>query len=494
MATATIETNGKSGGAAILRALYDKDDLKAVVAEGLKREKDGSLDGQGFVILGSAETRLSMHEDARRHLERAVELRPGHAGALNTLGIALDQLGRTEEAITKFERAIELKPDFPEVWNSLGVACRFQGDIDRAIECYRRSIELNPNQADAYRNLSVVHRFSAGDPAIEEMERLLKDARGDSHRAQICFALGKVRHDIGDTDEAFARWSEGNALRRAELGYRPEKDRALFAWILHAFSKPLPQIRDDAPVRPVFIVGLPRSGTTLAERIFSAHPDIHAAGEKEWLAQGAGPVVRSLVFDNRAPTEADIRRIREHYLTQAAKEAGGKPVVTDKLPINFRWIGFIAAALPEARIINMTRHPMAGLWSNFRHFFIGVGNAFAYDLGDLAHYYHLYQHLMARWSAHHGDMLLNIAYEGLVETPEPMVRHVLRHAGLPFHPACLEPHKAPGPARTASASQVQKKIYKGSSEEWRRYETHLEPLKAALAERNLDKFYSKQAA
>jgi hypothetical protein len=223
-----------------------------------------------------------------------------------------------------------------------------------------------------------------------------------------------------------------------------------------------------------------RSGTTLVEQILSSHSAVHGAGELETLGSLCLPVMETFHATKQRPTSADLQGLRDRYVDELTGLAQGGAVVTDKMPSNFLWIGFILASLPEAKIIHMRRDPVATCWSIFKHYFSSNGNGYAFDLKDVAAYYHLYAQLMQHWHDLFPGRVRDVPYETLTEEPDTWSRKIVEFSGLPWEEACLDFHMNKRAVRTASASQVRKKMYKGSSEAWMKYETQLASLKADL--------------
>ncbi|MHA7871596.1 MAG: sulfotransferase family protein, partial [Hyphococcus sp.] len=330
------------------------------------------------------------------------------------------------------------------------------------------------------RNLVAVKSCSPDDPGLAHMSGLLaRDDLGQDDRAQIHFALGKAYDDIGDCDAAFEHFANGNRLRKQLLGYDIDADKALFQRLTSAFQNTGENTINAAGAgpTPVFIVGLPRSGTSLTEQILASHSAVYGAGELETLELLIAP-------KGATPDEIcdiDDTALRDNYLSAIQSLAAGKRFVTDKLPLNFRWIGHIRRAIPEAKIILVERDPRATCWSIFRHYFATSGNGYAYDLNDLAEYYALYKDLMAHWRRLYGDSIYSFSYERLVADQETQTRNLLNFVGLEWEDRCLAFHETDRAVATASNLQVKRSLYAGSSEQWRRYEKHLEPFTRKLS-------------
>lgn len=426
------------------------------------------------INLGTLLTDMGRPEEALASFRRALRNAPDHAVAHHGLGNALNELDLHDAAVASYKMALQIAPDNAAVLKDLGNALNAQGKFEAAAASFRRALEIKPDFAECYRHLAEMTTYTTGDPQIAAMLRIhAETATTPADRCRICFALTKAYEDMGDLARAYAFLQEGNALRKALLHYDLGKERPFFA----AIRKIDPDIRNAAIDRdplaanpnPVFILGMPRSGTSLVEQIVSSHPAVHGAGELSVMGRLGG----ALITGPTPPTRETLLRVRSGYLGAIAGLAGGKPLVTDKTPLNFRFIGIIAAALPEARIIHVTRDPGAVCWSNYRHYFAPNGLGFSYDLQDVVGYYRLYDDLMRYWAAQYPDRVYTISYEALTSHQEQETRRLIAHLGLPWDDACLAPQRNARSVRTASQQQVRQAVYQGSSQAWKRYEPFL---------------------
>ncbi len=454
---------------------------------------------EAYNNLGNTLYELGRLEEAENNFRKAIELNPSYAEAYNNLGGILSDKGRLEEAEINFRKAIELNPSYAEAHNNLGGVFNDTGRLEEAQAYYSKALELKPDYAECYRNLSTLKKFTHGDPQIERLKSLSKTVKKIEDKIQVCFALAKTLEDVGEYDESFNLYLEGNALRKKELGYSIETDRKLFSVIKSSFggtsltdeirSKLPPLNLNEISPMPILIVGMPRSGTSLAEQILASHSGVFGAGELETL----GVLAANLYF-NVPPPAQDVYRacgaITAEYLKEIKKQPeyadndvngndnkfGVPPkygFVTDKMPLNFRFIGFLAHIMPNLKIINMTRDRTAVAWSVFSRYFPAKGLGFSNDLSDIAEYYKLYEDLMAFWENLFPGRIYNLNYELLTENFGEETRKLIDYCGLEWEDACLEFEKNKRAVRTASAAQVRKKIYKGSSQAWRRFEKNL---------------------
>jgi tetratricopeptide (TPR) repeat protein len=460
--------------------------------------------GIGFEHQGASDQALAQYH-------RAVLVSPGFAPAHNNRGCVLRDLGRRRDALESFTAAtrgdpihaegylnlanshrdlsdygaarrayrgaLAARPEHGEAWHHLGIASQESTDNQSAAAFHRRALAIRPDHAECHRNLANLREYTSGHPHLSVMRDLLADpAAADDDRARLNFALAKAHDDFGDTDRSFAYLRDGNAARKAVLGYDIAQHEVLFERIRRAFATPIDHLVPGGgnAVRPIFILGMPRSGTTLIEQILAGHPEVHGAGELEDLSRLA---YRYLPLNAASvPSEYsrdDLATLRDAYLAEITRRAASRKVVTDKMPTNFLWIGIIHAVFPRARIINLRRDPRAVAWSIYRHYFPTRAHGYAYDLADIARFHALYGDLMAFWSARAAQSHYELDYEAFTEDPEAGTRALLAYCGLDWSDRCLDFHRANRPVRTASAAQVRRPVYRGSSEAWRRYASHI---------------------
>jgi tetratricopeptide (TPR) repeat protein len=433
--------------------------------------------------LGAVLLELGDPEAAVSSLAKALEIEPDLAEAHNNLGMALNALGRPEEAISSLTTALKINPDFAEAHSSLGATFKSLGQPDEAIASYSRALKINPASAPAHRFLSTVKTYQHGDPQLRQMLQLLqRENLSKKDRTDLNFALAKAHEDTGDYDHAFSFFEEGNRLRNEELNYDISSTRALFARIKETFSNAgaiLRELEKSVPKnchQPVFVLGMPRSGSSLVEQILASHSRVHGAGELVLMGQS----VNAVDWASRKLSADHLRFIRESYLSGLEKLGRPEFHVVDKMPVNFWWIGFIISALPGASIIHVKRDARATCWSNYKHFFSGKGNGYAYDLQNVTEYFRMYVDLMTFWHELFPGRIVDLDYESLTEKQEEESRKLLSQMGLEWEDQCLDFHKTERVVQTASALQVRQKMYRGSSSEWRKYEEHLEPMVEAL--------------
>ena len=434
--------------------------------------------------------------EAVQAYEQARALAPDMAQIHNNLGNALAGLGRAAEAAAAFRRAIALQPDNADAYTNLAHTLQGEGDQAAALAATGEALAIDPAHAAAWFARSEVKTFTPADPEIERLRALIAaddpPRLGAADRINLQFALGKALMDVGDADGAFAHLQAANRLKRSTFAYDVQGDVRAFAAMARVFDRPFLDRHagaGDPTPAPIFVLGMPRSGTTLVEQILASHPAVFGAGELDALMDAvADQLGHDLPLETLVGRFADLeaddfRTLAQAYLAAAAAVPTGAERFTDKMPANFRLIGLIGLILPNARILHCTRDPVDTCFSCYTKQFSGQQD-FAYDLEELGVYYRAYETLMAHWRAvMPSSRLMDVRYEALVDDLEGEARRLVAFCGLPWDAACLDFHATARSVRTASANQVRKPIYRTSLERWRPYERHLAPLVQALGRR-----------
>ena len=443
--------------------------------------------GEAYYNYAIALQNLERTDEAISILRKAIKAEPNHAEAHYNLGNLLTEQGKESEAILSFQRAVTINPDFIKAHANLGNCYKNLGRIDDAMACYNKTIEIQPDFAEGYIELNSSLDLDKNDPRFEKMESLLNELKADDKaKVRLHFALAKTYERLGDIDKTFTLLSEGNRLRKAQKEYSTQMDKDLMVNIRTYFSEEISGSHDGyRPSKtgktPIFIVGMPRSGTTLTEQILASHSNVFGAGELSALGEIISPEFASV--DLPTPHALDIElldKVREGYIERLGELNVSERIIVDKMPLNFRWVGFIFAAFPDAKIINLNRNPAAIGWSIFKYNFSSSGNRYAHDLQDIGEFYNLYIDLMMFWRKRFPGKIYDLSYEALTEDQEGETRKLLEYCDLEWEEACLDFHKTKRVVKTVSSSQVRKKMYKGSSQAWRKYEKHLGPLLDAL--------------
>jgi hypothetical protein len=372
------------------------------------------------------------------------------------------------------EQAVALRPSDPVLHVNLGILYRDLGRLREAVAEYGTAVALRNDQADAHFHRAEIKTFRVGDPDLAAMEALLArpsvSARDTIH---LHFALGKARDDIGDYARAFAHWAEGNRRKRLEIQY--DETATLGAMRLAAaFDRAtIQRLRGygHPTAQPIFVVGMPRSGSTLIEQILASHPHVHAAGEIGHLAAVVGTIPDPAKLDG-----ATIQRLATEYLARLPTPPTGKTRLVDKAPTNFLRTGIIHLMFPHAHIVHSVRDPRDTGLSCFSKLFVS-GCLYSYDLAELGRYGSSYLVLMDHWRARLPTVsLIDVRYEDLVADLPRRARALIESCGLPWDDACLRFHETRRSVRTASAAQVRRPIYATSVQRWRHYENELAPL------------------
>jgi tetratricopeptide (TPR) repeat protein len=441
--------------------------------------------------LGNSLRTLGRSTDAIASYKRALAIRPGYADASCNLGEVLITLQRHEAAIAQLENTLSIDPAHATAHHRLGIALQALGRLDEAGRAYERAVEFSPRQPAFHLNLARSRPFADDDdPRLAALERLLPDSTlSDDDRMMLHFALGKASADLNQPERSFRHLVEGNALKRRQIAYAETETLEIFERMRATLTAELlaeKQGGGDPSEAPVFVVGMPRSGTTLIEQILASHSRVFAAGEREDFGITVSNFVRSKgaseILDLLPGLAAeDLRQIGTAYLRQIGSAAGSAERIVNKMPPNFVFIGVIHLALPNARIIHACRDPVDTCLSCFSLLFAG-NQPFAYELGELGRYFRAYQALMTHWrSALPAGVMIDVRYEDVVDNLEASARAIIAHCGLPWEERCLAFHETRRPILTASSAQVRKPIYRSSVGRWRPYRTLLQPLLDVLA-------------
>lgn len=463
-------------------------DAENLLARCLELAPDFYLARLNYISVLSKRNRL---DAALEQVTRVEHDQPNQPSTLLLKASVLAKLGRYEETIGIYEHLLSTFEPQAKIAMSYGHALKTVGDQNKAIAAYRQSIDLDSKLGEAYWSLANLKtfRFSEQDiitmKAIVEQEKLTR-----SELFHLCFALGKALEDLGEHDDAFAYYQRGNQIKRKVEGYdASEISRAVDRHIqLFQPGSPLTNThRGIDSSDPIFITGLPRSGSTLLEQILASHsmvdgtkelPDIMSmakrlGGKKRKHEHSEYPEV--LLSLTREQTSA----LGQEYLDRTRNQRGSAPYFIDKMPNNFLHIGFIKTILPNAKIIDARRHPMSACFSGFKQLF-AAGQSFSYSLDDIGRYYLDYHRLMNHWQQIYGDQIITVIYEQVVSDLDSEVRRILEYCGLPFEQNCLEFYNTDRAVRTASSEQVRQPIYRSGLDAWKPYRNHLQDLEKLI--------------
>ena len=489
---------------------------------------------EAFYNLGSVQKKLGRFQEAIESYKRAIQITPNYLDAHNNLGNIYKDLGLLNDAIESYEwaisygpkyaiahinlasiyssydlekalhhyqEAISIEPNFPEAHYSLGTVFSSLGQKDESMKSYEKALELRSDYVEAHNALSTIKKYKKNDPQIKQMKNLLNQTNLMlSDKISLNFALAKASEDLENHKDFFKFLNEGNHLNKEKLNYSIDSDLEGISNIRNIFinskgGAPKSNLKKGMP-RPIFIVGMPRSGTSLVEQIISSHTEVYGAGELDFLSRsilkeihtevyGAGEldflsknVLKEIKPDNikKIYSKEFFEKITNNYYRSLSSFNISEDIFTDKMPLNFRFIGFILSAFPEAKIVHLKRDPIATCWSIYKHYFKSNGNGYASNFDDLSSYYLMYKGLMDFWHKTFPNQIYDISYEDLTLSQEKETRKLLNYCDLSWDDRCLNFHKNTRAVHTTSGFQVREKMYQGSSEAWRKYEQYLEPL------------------
>lgn len=472
------------------RASYHRD-LAEVMLHGGKAKEAFSIinralgldsnDPKSHFIAGLALMSNGEQAQAIKAFETTIKLAPNFGPAYNNLGSLLEASGNLSDAKVKYQEAIKIDANNAQAQTNLASIMIAEGDLEQAKKHLLAAIKARPDHIEAHHNLSGIKKYKKGDEDVKILEKIVKDPSRLTpiNQVRLHFILGKAHADILDHDRAFYYYKQGNTKMRAGLEY-DEKSAGEFNEALKSVFDEnyfaAAQISDNNDPTLIFIVGMPRSGSTLIEQIIASHSDVYAAGELSSL----GNIIKSKVenFPHGLDTLSDqaLKSIGEDYLAEIKKLAPDARRIIDKMPGNYRFLGLISKILPGARVIHTKRNAMDCCLSIYTRLFLEPVH-YAYDMGELGRYYGLYQDLMQHWRAMlPGGSMAEVNYEDVVTDLDGEARKLIEFVGLDWQDAVLEFHSQKGAVKTASAAQVRKPIYKTSVERWKVYENHLGPL------------------
>jgi tetratricopeptide (TPR) repeat protein len=432
---------------------------------------------------------------------RAIAASPTDPLTFDTIGCVLARLGDHQGSLAPFSAAVAGEPENLGYRYNLAAACGFTGNVNEARRHYETILARNPSDGRVHYALAILSRQSAQAHHLPRLEAALKAARRPEDALRIRYALAKELEDVGDAAGSLRHLTTANDAQKRAIGHEFGQDAAIFDAIEALFANGSGLAKGDGwrGEAPIFVVGMPRTGTTLVERILSSHPDVEAAGELQAMPLAvkqlatphlAGTPSRRVIDPETIAASAGIdpAAVGEAYLARAeVHRARVKPRFTDKLPANFLYIGHIMRALPEAQVVCLRRNPMDTIWSNYKNLFASQSAyyAYSYDLMDTARYFVRFDRLMALWERLWPGRVLQLSYEALVTDQEAQTRDLLAHCGLGWNHACLSFHENRTAVATPSAAQVRRPINTDALGKWRAYEAALEPARAWLREQGI---------
>jgi tetratricopeptide (TPR) repeat protein len=459
------------------------------VAEGLAMIREACArdpgNAEGQAQLARWLSRLHRGQEALAAAARALALAPRAASTLDTIGVVLSRAGLHEQALACFERAIASAPGQAGFHFNRAASLKFLGRIEEAEAAYEACLRCDPHFWRAHSALANTRRQTPERNHVARLEHLLRTEGIDPDaELHLRHALASELEDLGRDEESFAHLATGNARKHAALGYDFERDRRLFETVMRLFTDPLPRpAQPSAADGPIFVVGLPRTGTTLVERILSSHSAVASAGESQnfgVLLKRACRTPSPRVLDEATlarSLDVDLAALGREYV-ESTRPPGPKMRFVDKMPLNFFYLGHIALALPAARLVVLRRHPLDTGLSMFRQLFATGFSYYDYarDLRDLGRYYAMFDGLIAHWRRMLPGRIQEVHYEVLVADQAGETRRLLGHCGLPWEDQCLAFERNAAAVATASAVQVRQPIYTSSVGRWRRYAAQLQPM------------------
>lgn len=445
-------------------------------------------DPKAHFIAGNGLMHMGENEQAIKAFKHTIKMDPNHSFAHNNLGSVYEKEDKLKEAKNHYELAMKVDQSNVLAINNLATLLTAEGDLDKAKKLLNQIIKTKPDYIEAHHNLSALKRYKEGDEHIAILLSLLESVEQIplDNKYRLYFILGKVHADLKDYDKAFEFYELGNNLKRSTFEYyedrfieNVEKIKAIYSKENIGKEK---VTKSNKPV-PIFVVGMPRSGSTLVEQILASHSEIFGAGELTILSEYVNEIIQNYPEDIEKLSDQELQKIGGKYLDKISAFDPNAKYIVDKNPGNFLYAGLIKKILPEALIINTNRNAMDCCVSNYTHLFLDTIH-YTNDLGELGRYFNIYSDLMAHWrSVLPNEMLYDISYEDVVDNLEQEAKSLIEFTGLDWEESCLEFHKKKSNVKTASAAQVRKPIYKSSVERWRVYEEHLGPLISALKDK-----------
>ena len=434
---------------------------------------------------------LNRREEAIVAADTAAGCNGLEAQTLDTVGVVFSRAGLHKRATDYYRKATDLMPDRPDYWYNLGVAEQFQGDFEAAKQAFRKTIDLVPGHVKAWSSLIQIGKQLEGSADIAALEELFDGLTSPDDRLFIGHALAKAHEDFGDGEAAMAWLAKAKTAKKVQINYAPAQDRAMFDAAAGSLSVRAPGHDDPAPI---FIVGLPRTGTTLVDRILSSHSQVQSAGELTDFAlalKRATQTTSRYVLDAETLIAAhglDLADVGDTYIKSARRIVPDSSRFIDKMPLNFLSAALIHKALPNARIICLRRHPADSVLSNYRQLFATEFSYYnyAFDLAHTAEYYAMFAALIEQFRGGlPDDRFTEVHYEHIVDDLEGEARRLIAFCGLDWEPACLSFHDNAAPVATASSAQVRQPLYSSSVGRWKRYARDMQPALEILRQHGL---------
>ena len=433
--------------------------------------------------LGSLYKLKEDYSKSENYYKKSISLDDKIPEPQNNLGSLYLTLNKHQEAIICFKKALKINPKFYISFYNLGVLYKNTGKLEESKKYLKEAVRLNTFLCMAHRTLSQITKYTTNDDHFAFLKKIYKNSKiNNVQKTHIAFALGKACEDIKDFDKSFQYYSEGNDLRRKAITFSSKIEKEEFANIKKIFNKDLFnkfKLTGDLNSSVIFILGMPRSGTTLVEQILSSHPKVFGGDELNFI-----PDLLNKYFNNKATRpllenminlDKDIlKKMGQEYINNLKKVSRNSERASDKLPINFKWIGLIKLILPNSKIVHCVRNPKDNCFSIFKNFFANKSLNFAYNLDEISEFYNLYNDLMKHWKNTLPKFVIDVKYEKIIKNPKQQIKNLLEACNLNWNNNCLKFYNNKRPIKTASDVQARKKIYKSSVDSWKNYEKCLE--------------------
>jgi Tfp pilus assembly protein PilF len=456
-------------------------EAKALLNKILKKEPQNItvINNLGLISVNKGDTK-----EAEEYYKRALNLKPDFTDALVNFGNLKTIQNKSEEAKNFFIAALKINNNILPAKLSLAGYYEQSGNFEKAEILYNEIIKDNPNYTIADKSLSLIHKYKINDEHLKIMEAKLTKGLSEESLRWLCFALGKAYEDIADYEKSFKFYETGNNLFKKTLNYNIKNEQHYLSSIKNFFNNNNIDPLEDYGQKMIFIVGMPRSGTTLVEQILSSHKNVYGAGELSFLKEA----IEKNLFTKNGDLDLSIdtlkpdtlKKIKDYYLAKIAIYKNDKEYLIDKAPLNFKWIGVIKLLFPNSKIIHCSRNPMDICWSNYKNTFSSKHMNYTYDFNNLASFYKMYDELIKFWIKKFDKNIFNMVYESLISNKEIETKKILKFCELDWDENCLDFHKNKKTVSTASLAQVRQPIYKSSVEKWKNYSKNLQILKKLL--------------
>tara|TARA_B110000971_G_scaffold51172_1_gene51665 strand:- start:48 stop:1583 length:1536 start_codon:yes stop_codon:yes gene_type:complete len=429
--------------------------------------------------LGLACLELNDYDQAEKYYSEAITLNSNFIDPLVNLGNLKTKQNKNEEAKNLFVKALKIDDKIIPAKISLAGYFEQLGNFVEAKKIYNEVLKINPNYTIADKSLSLIHKYNLNDNHIKTMEEKLIKNIDEEGVKRLNFALGKAYEDIGDFKRSFKFYETGNKLYKKKINFNINNELKNFDQMKKAFEAQKIEKLNDHGQKIIFILGMPRSGTTLTEQILSSHKNVYGAGELNFLREA----IEQELTDEKGKfnlNNSNLEKARNHYLKKIEIFGNKTEYLIDKAPLNFKWIGFISLVFPNSKIIHCKRSAMDICWSNYKNTFASKSMNYTYDFNDLAVFYKAYEELMKFWKSDIKNNIFDLVYEDLINNKVTQTKELLKFCGLEWDENCLDFHKNKKSVSTASLAQVRQPLYSSSVHKWKNYSDELSELKGLL--------------